>query len=37
MSQEKTFTIVKAYHSDGCPTKFEGKSVEISRTGAELL
>jgi hypothetical protein len=26
MSQEKTFTIVQAYHSDGCPTKFEGKS-----------
>ncbi len=26
MSNEKTYTIVEAYHSDGCPTKFKGKS-----------
>jgi hypothetical protein len=26
MSEIKHYTIVKAYHKDGCPTKFKGKS-----------
>ena len=26
MNHEKSYTIVKAYHTDGCQTKFKGKS-----------